>query len=347
MMAVPFDPVRLTVTGTAVRVLDNVLQSSDGAAQLSMGREGSAVYLSGAVDSDQRRLVAVDRSGTATPFAALPRRYVAPRLSPDDRRVLVMVEGPSADLWLYDISSGVLSQTTFDASASAPVWTLDGQRVAFSSNKSGVPNIFWTGVFQQGPTERLAVSENVRIPGSWSKDGPTLAFVEQNPSTGRDIWLLPLDRGRAARALINSPSDESAPRFSPDGRALAYVSNETGRNEVYVRLLTDPAHARLVSTGGGTEPVWARDGSELFYRWGTKMMGVSIAAGAEMRVAKPQVLFDGDFDKGTIDAANYDVTADHRFVMVQAAERTTAQPTLHVLLHWLEVEPHVDPHEPR
>ena len=205
-----------------------------------------------------------------------------------------------------------------------------------AANKSGVPNLFWTDVFQQAPAERLAASDYLRIPGSWSADGPTLAFVEQKPATGRDIWLLSLDRNRAARPLIDSPSDESAPRFSPDGRSLAYVSNETGRNEVYVRSLTDPARTRPVSTDGGAEPVWARDGSELFYRAGTKMMAVSIAAGPEMRVAKPRPLFDGEFDKGTIDAANYDVTADHRFVMVQAAERTTAQPTLHVLLHWLD-----------
>jgi serine/threonine-protein kinase len=336
VMAVPFDPVRLTVTGTPVRILENVLQSSDGAAQLSVAREGSAVYIEGGLDSDQHRLVAVDRTGTATPFAALPRRYVAPRLAPDDRRLLVTVEGPIADLWLYDISSGALSQTTFDASASYPVWTLDGLRATFSSNKSGVPNLFWTDVFQQGPAERLAASDDLQIPGSWSPDGPTLAFVEQKPATGRDIWLLRLDRDRAARPFIDSPSDESAPRFSPDGRSLAYVSNETGRNEVYVRSLTDPARMRPVSTDGGAEPVWARDGSELFYRAGTKMMAVTIAAGAEMRVAKPHTLFDGEFDKGTIDAANYDVTADHRFVMVQAAERTTAQPTLHVLLHWFD-----------
>ena len=158
-------------------------------------------------------------------------------------------------------------------------------RVQFEQERA--PNIFWTDVFQQGPPERLAVSENERTPGSWSHDGPTLAFVEQNPSTGRDIWLLPLDHLRAARALINSPSDESAPRFSPDGRALAYVSNETGRNEVYVRGLTDQARTRLVSSDGGTEPVWARDGSALFYRRGTKMMVASIAAGSEMLFAKP------------------------------------------------------------
>jgi serine/threonine-protein kinase len=335
MMAVPFDPMRLTVTGTPVAVLENVLQSSDGAAQLSLSAEGSAVYIMGALDSDQRRLIAVDRAGTATAFAAPPRRYVAPRLAPDDRKLLVTVEGPTADLWLYDISSGGLSQTTFDASASYPVWTLDGLRVTFSSNKSGVPNIFWTDVFQQGRAERLAASDNLRLPSSWSPDGPTLAFVEQKPATGRDIWLLPLGN-RAARPLIDSPSDESAPRFSPDGRSLAYVSNETGRNEVYVRSVSDPARTRSVSSDGGAEPVWARDGTELFYRAGTKMMAASVAAGAEMRIAKPHALFEGEFAKGTIDAANYDVTGDRRFVMVQAAEQSTTQPTLHILLHWFD-----------
>ena len=132
------------------------------------------------------------------------------------------------------------------------------------------------------------------------------------------------------------PGVAFAPRFSPDGRSLAYVSNETGRNEVYVRSVTNPARTRPVSTDGGAEPVWARDGSELFYRAGKKMMAASVAAGAEMRIAKPHALFEGEFAKGTIDAANYDVTSDRRFVMVQAAEQSTTQPTLHILLHWFD-----------
>ena len=136
--------------------------------------------------------------------------------------------------------------------------------------------------------------------------------------------------------MIDSPSDESAPRFSPSGRSLAYVSNETGRNEVYLRSVSDPARTRSVSTDGGAEPVWSRDGTELFYRAGTKMMAASIDAGPEMRIAKPHALFEGEFAKGTIDAANYDVTGDRRFVMVQAAEQSATQPTLHILLHWFD-----------
>ena len=341
ILAVPFDPSTLKVAGTPVRVLDNVLQSSDGAGQLSVSRSGTAVYIPGALESDQRRLVAVDRSGTATPFAAPPRPYRTPRLSPDGGKLLVTIEGAREDVWLYDITSGTLTELTADARATDPIWTPDGRRATFSSNKAGPPNLFWTQVLDQTPAERLAPSENVQVPGSWSPGGDTLAFVERRPSTGRDIWLIGLQGDRRPRPFLDSPFDESAPRFSPDGRWLAYVSNVSGRNEVYVRSVTESGRNQNVSDAGGTEPVWARDGRQLFYRDGGTMMAAAFGGtGVDSRAMRPQRLFDGGFVKGTIDSANYDITLDsQRFVMVQA-ERTAEGPaTLHVLINWLGATP--------
>jgi serine/threonine-protein kinase len=145
-----------------------------------------------------------------------------------------------------------------------------------------------------------------------------------------------LDGDRTKRPLLNSPFDESAPRFSPDGRWIAYVSNESGRTEVYVRSVGDPVREQAVSNNGGTEPVWARSGRELFYREGNKMVAVSLAvSGADLRVAGRQALFEAEFAKSTIDAANYDVTPDdQRFVMIRADEAST-QTSLHVLINWV------------
>ena len=137
IMAVPFDPASLTVTGTAVQVLDNVMQSFDGAAQLSISRSGSAVYVTGVFESDQRRLATVDRSGAATPLAAPARPYATPHLSPDGGKLLVTIEEAMSELWRYDIAPGTLTQLTFDSGARFPVWSPDGQRAAFSSNRSG------------------------------------------------------------------------------------------------------------------------------------------------------------------------------------------------------------------
>jgi Tol biopolymer transport system component len=291
--------------------------------------------VAGTFASDRRRLVAVDRGGTVTPFAAPLRQYSSPQLSPDGRHVLVTIEGSTADLWLYDISAGTLRQLTFDAGATFPIWTPDGQRAVFSSNTRGVRNLFWTAVFQQGQAERLASSENVQLPGSWSPDAATLAFVERHPTTGRDIWLLPLGGDRLPRRFLDTPSDEGAPRFSPDGRSVAYVSNESGRTEVFLRSRMDPARRQQVSNSGGAEAIWARDGRQLFYRRGDKMMMVPILGSAVApRAGTPQELFEGKFAAGTLDAANYDVTPDgQRFLMVQAEPQGAAR-TLHVLMNW-------------
>ena len=336
IMAVPFDAARLTATGTPVRVLDNVVQSFDGAAQLSVSGSGSAVYVTGVFESDQRTLATVDRGGAATPLAAPPRPYATPHLSPDGRRLLVTIEQAMSDLWVYDIAPGTLTQLTFDSGARFPVWSPDGQRAAFSSNKTGALNLFVIDVARPGTGERLTSSDNLQIAGSWSSDGQTLAFVEQHPTKGRDIRLI-APNNRSTRAWLDSTFEEGAPRFSPDGRWLAYVSSESGRHEVYIRLLAGSSGRQQVSNDGGTEPVWARDGRELFYREGDKMKAVRVTgSGANLQAAPPLTLFDGRFAKGSIDAANYDVTPDgQRFLMVQSDQHSSGSTMFHVLTHWV------------
>jgi len=332
-MSVPFDARSLTVAGTPVPVLDNVLQSSDGAAQISVSRSGSAVAVTGGSESVQRRLVSVTRDGASTPFAAPPGPYASPRVSPDGRRLLVIKDDATPALWLYDVMAGVSTQLTFNSGATSPIWTRDAQQAVFSSTRLGVPNLFTTGVDQPGTAERLVASKNPQIPGSWAPDG-TLAYVEQNPTTGRDILLLS-SRDRTPRPLLASPADESMPRFSPDGRWLAYVSNETGRNEVHLLLVADAARAQRISTQGGAEPVWAPGGRELFYREGNRVMAITIERGTRDG-AEPRALFEGDFARGTIDSPNYDVMPDGRFVMVQRPPQASTQ-ALHVFINWLAV----------
>jgi serine/threonine-protein kinase len=162
-----------------------------------------------------------------------------------------------------------------------------------------------------------------------------LAYVQHHPSTGRDIWLLDTAGVRASRPLLASPFDESAPRFAPDGRLLAYVSNESGRNEIYVRPSGDSSRKWKVSREGGAEPVWAPGGRELFFRAGDRVLAAAVDSSADVRVSEPRVLFEGKFEKGTIDAANYDVGADPlRFVMIRAVERESEQNQMHVALNW-------------
>lgn len=328
--SIALDARSLTVSGMPVTVLHDVRQSADGAAQLSVSPSGNAAFIPAGADATQRRLVSVARDGTSTPLAAAAGVYTSPRVSPDGKKLIVALDSPTPDLWVYDMSAGSMTQLTFDAGASSPMWARDAQQVLFGSTQVGVLNLFTTSLGGGGRAERLVASGNPQFPGSWGADG-TLVFVEQRPSTGRDILRLPPGQ-RTPDPLLASPADESSPRMSHDGRLLAYVSNASGRFEVYVGPLNAPERSRSISTDGGTEPVWSMNGREIYYREGTRMMVVSIdtSGGA---AGRPSLLFDSDFARGSSDTPNYDVTPDGRFVMVQPPP--TSGPVLHILVNWL------------
>jgi Tol biopolymer transport system component len=337
VMVVPFDARRLAVTGSPVRVLDNVMESYDGASQLTISRSGTVIYVPGNAQTATRRLIGLDPSGAAAPFAAPARAWASPRVSPDGRRLALTVTGATEDIWIYDIADGSLRQLTFEADNSAPIWMPDGERLTFTSNRGGARNLFLVRADGRGAPERLTSGDSVQIPGSWSPDGAVLIFVEHHPTTGRDIWMLRYPGGRQPEPLERTAFDESAPRFSPDGLSVAYVSNESGRGEVYVRLFGDPSQQRQVSREGGLEPVWAHDGRELFYRAGDRLMAAGVQSGRQLRVGAPRVVFEANFEKGTLDRANYDVTPGaQRFVVVRAAEEGSTEDQLHVLLNWLD-----------
>ena len=339
LMAVPFDPRRLEVTGKAVPVVEGVLQSiSSGAAQYSFSTTGSLVYLPAAVQSGQRSLVWVNRSGKEHPLAAPQHAYRQPRVSPDGQRVAVTIEEQETQLWLYDLSQETLSRLTFGGNLNAlPTWTVDGKRIVYQSNREGQRNLFWQLADGSGGLERLTTSEFVDAPMSWSPDGKLLAFYEATPTTGFDLWVLRLS-DRKAQPFLRTPFNESVPQFSPDGRWLAYVSNESGRNEIYVQSYPGLAGKWQISTEGGQEPVWNPNGRELFYRSGDKMMSVGINMKPDFSAGKPKVLFEGQYLRTPGQSPNYDVSRDgKRFLMLKPSDSAEAAPTqINVVLNWFE-----------
>ncbi len=347
LMAVPFDPQRLTTAGAVVPMVEGVLQSSvSGAAQYSFSSTGSLVYVSGGIQSAQNRLVWVNRTGAEQPLATPMRTYQFPRLSPDGRRVAVGIAGQESQTWLYDFSRETLTRLTFGGSMNQnPVWTPDGKRIAFQSNKEGPANVFWQLSDGSGGLERLNISEYTQSPISWSPDGQLLAFVEITPTTGYDIWVLRMGdpspssgQVRKAQPFLRTPFLESAPRFSPDGRWLAYVSDESGRREIYVQPYPGPGGKWQISTEGGTEPVWNPNGRELFYRSGAKMMAVEITSQPSFSVGKPKVLFEGPYEPTPATFPYYDVSPDgQRFLMLKPSDSAQAAPTqINVVLNWFE-----------
>ncbi len=339
VMAVPFDPQRLEVTGAALPVVEGVLQSTfTGAAQYSVSATGSLVYVPGGPQAAQRRLVWVNRHGAEQPLPAPVHAYRQPRLSLDGRRVAVTIEGPDAQVWLYDLSRETLTRWTFEGNVNLnPVWTPDGKRMAFQSNREGPQNLFWQLADGSGGLERLTTSEYNHAPNSWSPDGQLLAFIEITPTTGWDIWVLRLS-DRKAQPFLRTPFNESAPWFSPDGRWLAYVSDESGRFEVYVQPYPGPGGKWLISTEGGVEPVWNPNGRELFYRNGDKMMAVEVTTRPGFSAGKPKALFEGKYLPTPVTFPNYDVSPDgQRFLMLKPSEPEAAAPTqINVVLNWFE-----------
>ena len=224
--------------------------------------------------------------------------------------------------WQYDISRDTLARFTFEGNRNNnPTWTPDGKRIAYLSDK----NIFWQLADGSGGLEQLTTSEFTDVPMSWSPDGQLLAFIELNPSTGLDISMLRLGdpsagsgHVRKAQLFLRTPFNESVPRFSPDGRWVAYISNESSRNEIYVQPYPGPGGKWQISTDGGTEPAWNPNGRELFYRSGDKMLAVDITTQPSFAAGKPRLLFQGPYLPSPATSSNYDVSLDgQRLLMVK------------------------------
>jgi eukaryotic-like serine/threonine-protein kinase len=339
LMAAPFDPQRLDLTGAAVPVVEGVLQSAiSGAAQYSLSATGSLVYVPGSIQADQRKLVWVTRNGAEQPIAAPARAYRIPRLSPDGRRLVVAIDDEGAQTWLYDLSRDTLARLTFGGTVNqAPVWSPDGKRLAFQSNREGSLSLFSQLADGSGGLERLRGGLAGGAANSWSSDGQLLAFVDVDPATGWDIWVLRLS-DRKAQPFLQAAFNENAPRFSPDGHWLAYASDETGHFEVYVQPYPGPGGKWQISADGGMEPAWNPNGRELFYRSGRKMMAVEIATQPGFTAGKPRVLFEGDYVPTPLQFPNYDVSQDgQRFLMLKPSEQEAAAPTqINVVLNWFE-----------
>jgi len=221
---------------------------------------------------------------------------------------------------------------TVEGNNSFPVWTPDGKRVTFTSTRDGPQNLYWKPADGSGQAELLLNmnSLNILTSTSWSPDGESLAFYDSSGT--RDIWALP--REGDASTFVATAFTERSPMFSPDGRWLAYVSDESGRDEIYVQPYPGPGGKWPISSEGGIEPHWSADGRELFYRLGDKMMVVEVQSEPAFTSGRPQLVFEGPYVLGT-SVANYDISPDgQRFLMIK--EEGGQQDQINVVLNWFE-----------
>ena len=330
--AKPFDFARNEPTGSPVSVLEDAFTSDLGVPYVAVSDSGTLVYATDARAAAEGMLMLVDREGNAIPVLEKEDWYSAPRFSPEGERVAV---GILADIWVIDTARGTQTRLTHSGENIRPIWSPDGTRIAFASDRSGTLDLYWAAADAGGEPELLYESEYPQWPVSWSPDGQTLLFCELNPRTGGDIGALPVGDRRLEGPRVPAPilatwPDTPQASVSPDGRWLAYVSDESDSGEVYVQPLDGEGEKRMISTEGGEEPLWSWDGQELFYRNGRRMMVVAVQTDPTFDAGVPRLLFEGPY------ALGYDVSKDgQRFLMVERPEAELAPiARLNVVLDW-------------
>ena len=335
LMAAPFDGIRVA-TDRAATLVDPVwFGVAESGPYLDVSDEGTLIHVDGA-RLDQRSLTWVDRQGRRTPIAGRPGAYSLLTLSPDGQRLAVTIRDRNQiDVWLHAISTGSLSRLTFNGAVSNAVWTPDGASLAFASRNGNQPFMMRQAADLSSTVETLfgGGSFTGLWPGSFSRDGQRLVYMAiMTGPTGGDLRVF--DRATGTDApVVETPFTEWGARRSPDNRVLAFVSNESGRWEVHVQPFPGPGNRRQISTDGGTEVVWSRDGRELFYRNGSRLMAVSVDT-ASLSVGQTTTLFDAPLMLGSPGLPAYDVTADGRFVMVEPGPDERMTQPIHVTLNW-------------
>jgi serine/threonine-protein kinase len=339
LIAAVFDADEGKILGEPMPVVENVhVDTLTGAGFFDVSSDGTLVYApreEGVEGEVYGRLLSLDRDGKAELLNPVSRAYHVPRLSPSGRTLLtILTEGGATDVWSMDLSRGTMSRVTLDGRNGVAVWHPDGERIAYASRREDSLRFdLVVKALSSGAAEtRLAASGDLQFPTSWSPDGSRLAYVELVGGTQGDVWIWNERTGRSERVL-GSTYNESAAVFSPDGRYLAYVSDETGEDEVYVLSVDGSSPKTRVSTEGGREPVWSE--SALYYRDEDWMMEVPFQTESGFSAGEPVRLFEAPFDEAVAYYATYDVSKDgSRFLMVRTDEGRDAK-RLIVVTNWV------------
>jgi serine/threonine-protein kinase len=339
VLVVPFDVQRATVAGSPAPVFDKVGMAPSSASAVLVAAAGTIAFVEGA-PMNRRSLVWVDRHGVASPLADIPARQVSsPAVSPDGERIAAIVtDRGQTDVWLYERATRAFAPLTFDGGiAQGLVWTPDGKHVTYAKNTVGRSLIALQAVGSDRRSTELLSGTNSFWTGAWSRDGRYFGFMRSSTSTNGDVEIIDMSGDRKPTPVVATVATEWGARLSPDGRWMAYTSNASGQWEVYVQGVAGRGSPRTVSVEGGTEVVWARDGREIFFRNGTKMMAAPVAvAGDDVMIGAPTQLFDVAYVMGQPGLPNYDVGADGRFLMVRPGSEEAGARPIHVVIDWLD-----------
>jgi eukaryotic-like serine/threonine-protein kinase len=338
LYAVRFDMARLAVLGTPKAVVQGVAgDSTTGVAHFSCAASGALAYVPGEILEASHRLVWVDRAGKAEPIDLPPGPYFDPHISPDGRKVAMgVLDGQGSDIRVYDFDKKTFARLTFGGTNTIPIWSRDGQFVYYVAidQTTGVNTISRRAADGSRAAEALVSHDSRVYLRSISADG-VRAHVNDNTVGGfTDIGFLPLVKGAAFAPLVATKFDEYASELSPDGRWIAYQSNDTARFEVYVREVSGPGLWQI-STGGGEEPRWSPDGRSLYYRNDTQMMVAPVETRGTFQPGTPTLLFEGVYNLRSDSGNSYDLAPNgERFLMLRSGSGTTQSAHIRVVWNW-------------
>jgi eukaryotic-like serine/threonine-protein kinase len=324
--AVRFDARRLELLGSPAPMLEDLrmVVKGSGLACFDVAPDGTLAYVPGFPRPPDRLLAWVDRGGRETPLEPRGRPYFRPVLSPDGGRLAVTVQGASDDLWVRDLERGTWTRLTAEGDNTDAAWSPDGRQIVFSSTRSGAFNLYLAAADGGGGAQQLTRERTMAMSSSVAPDGSVAAFGVLDPETGWDVSLQPLRTPGPPRPFVATRFAETYAAFSRDGRYLAYVSNESGRLEVYVRGYEQDGKWP-VSASGGSEPVWSPDGRELFFRSGDAILSVPVSTAGAFTAGQPRPVVRGAYEPGINGYPNYDVSRDgKRFLMVKPAAQREA-----------------------
>ena len=342
LMAQPFDAKRFELDGEPVALAEQI--GTLGAyGFFSASANGTLAYRLGGVDANNRQLTWYDRQGKALGVVGLPVDFGGQSvLSPDGGAVAIARidrQSGSSDIWVHDLARNTDSRLTSGPGSNGnPAWSPDGSKIAFGSNRGGTVSVYQKAANGVGQDEELDKDERSKNVRDWSRDGQYLIEeVGRSSKTGLAVWVLPLFGNRKPFPYLQSEFDQENPRVSPNGQWLAYESNETKRNEIYVQSFPKPGGKWQLSTDGGTSPVWSRDGKELFFLTNGMLMAVDVSTSPHLLIGKPKTLFPtGIIQLGTRTQFPYAVSpGGNRFLILkETATDDAASGAIHVVLNW-------------
>ena len=341
LYAVGFDLETLTTSGKPQLILQGVAgDETTGIVHFAIADDGTLAYVPGSPGANMRRIVWVDRNGKVQPVNLEPAQYNDVRLSPDSSRAAVLVGSSGAgDVWVYDLARATSTRLTFNGRNATPVWSSDGKSIYYvEMDPTGAGKSLVTRKPADGSRDAQTV---VSLDGTayikaLMPDGGSSIFDYQRNTGNGNIVQSKLGEGATVTELVNTGFAEFAAALSPDGRWLAYQSNESDRSEIYVRDMSAAGGRWQISTGGGEEPRWSHDGRELYYRNGNLFMSVAISTRPSFQAGTPTNLFGGIFDLRTNTGITYDVDPKgNRFLMIRPAEESIA-PSVMIVLNWFE-----------